>query len=224
MCKRNYYICVNDEFPSMELYHTYNSGVLPKMNGTQVFTFENIFEDLSPNDTAYIEVSVPSDAKVIEENGNIWLDRYTFVDRTKLTTSVIEWLITSGVNPEVGFGGMALIYWAIENDSVGTLMYLLDILPDTMPKRMYDFINTFVTDKRYNGIIVRLVNAGYDIHRDNDSLFLFVASNKKNPGLCRFLLEHGSYIPIQVVNMFKVNHGRYPEMDTLIEEYAHRIK
>lgn len=222
MCKRNYYFCVNDNYPPMERARTYNSCVIPACLGTRVYKFEDLFEDLCDNDTGYIEVTIPADGKIVfKTEDEIFVDRFTFVDRTKFSGSTIQWLIESGVRPDAGPYQTSLIDWAIANDSISTLIYLADTC-EQLRTTMFSYMGTFSASKVYDPVIKSLVERGYDIHTNDDALFLYAASGK-NYDLSKFLLERGAKIPKQVVMMYKANPGMYPKMESLLEEYKDNI-
>lgn len=213
---------MDDNYPEMKKGSTYNSSVVPVCFGTQVYKFKDIFEDLSPNDTGYVEVSIPDDGKIYTKGGNeFFVDRFTFVDRTKLTGSVIQSLINSNVNVEAGPYRSSLVDWAITNESVSTLIYIADKCSEVLDI-MYSYMNILVTKKIYISVIESLINKGYNIHKNDDSLFLFAASGKDHE-LCKLLLEKGAFISKQVMYMYKANKGKYPEMESLLEKYKDRV-
>lgn len=222
MCKRNYYFCVDDNYPEMKRAATYNSCVVPACLGTQVYRFEDLFEDLSTSDTGYIEITIPADGKIVTKSeSEIFVDRFTFVNRTKFTGSTIQWLIESGVRVDAGPYRSSIVDWAVANESISTLIYLADQCEDIRDV-MNSYMGTFVTKKNYTPIIMSLVKNGYNVHKNDDSLLLYAASSK-NCELSRFLLEHGSNISMQVVRMYEANKGMFPEMESLLEEYKDRI-
>lgn len=222
MCKRNYYFCVDDNYPKMEPNRTYNSSIVPACLGYQVYKFEDLFEDLNVNDTGYIEVSIPRNGKIINtSNKEIFIDSFTFINRSEFTSSIIQWLIESGVRPDAGPYQSSLIDWAIANDSIPTLIYLADTCKD-IRYTLGTYINTFVTKHMYTPVIISLVNGGYNIHKNEDSLFLFAAASK-NYELCKFLLEQGALISKPVFAMYTANKGTFPKMEELLEQYKNQI-
>lgn len=222
MYKRNYYFCVDDLYPEMKRGATYNSSVIPACLGTQVYKFEDLFEDLSEKDTGYVEVTIPTDGKIVSTSGNeIFVDRFSFVNRSKFSGSMIQWLIESGVRVDAGPYRSSIVDWAIANDSISTLIYLADKC-ECIRDVMNSYMGTFVIKRNYTPVIMSLVEKGYNIHKNDDSLFLYAASSK-NHELSRFLLEHGANISMQVIRMYKANEGAYPDMEMLLEEYKDRI-
>lgn len=221
MCKVNYFFCVNEDYPEMVRNQAYNNCQVPSLPGIEVFRFEDIFEGLEVNDSHYIEVSIPSDGKLTNKDGKLFADRFIFIDKSKFTGANIQWMIESGARVDVGLNKSGLIDWAIANNTISTLNYLASKCKH-MTKTMYNYINKFVTESKYNTIIQTLIKSGYDIHKDNDSIFLFAAANK-NTELCRFLLKEGCNIPKQVSIMYSTNKGTFPAMDRLLEEYNDRI-
>lgn len=221
MCKVNYFFCVNNDYPEKTRNQAYNNCQVPSLRGVEIFRFEDIFDGLDITNTHYVEVSIPSDAKIMEENRRLFVDRFIFINKTKLSVNTIKWMIDSGARVNVGPTNTGLIDWCIGNDAVPVLEHMANKSVYIL-KVMHNLINRFVPEEKYTQLINIIINSGYDIHKDGDSLFLFAASSK-NTKLCRLLLKKGANIPKQVSVMYSVNEGLYPAMDKLLEEYKDRI-
>lgn len=222
MCKRNFYFCVNNDYPQMEPNRTYNSSIVPACLGYRVYLFEDLFEDLLPSDSGFIEVSLPSSAKIINKSDReVFVDSFTFINRTEFSGSIIQWLIESGVRADAGPYQNSLVDWAVENNSISTLIYLADTCEEVRHV-LNSYMNNFVTKHMYTPVIISLVKAGYNIHKNEDSLFLFAAASK-NYELCKFLLEQGALISKPVFAMYTANKGMFPKMEELLEQYKNQI-
>lgn len=178
-----------------------------------IVKLEDLFIDIGDFEETHIVkvTSSSSDLCSIGQSGYT-SKKFKIMSIIPINEAVIKNYLILGAIPT-----LALISYCMNNQYLDVLLYIADKCPEFL----YRFVNRLISESMYTDIIEKIVISGYNIHKDNDTMFLFAAASK-NYRLCKFLLENGSNIPRQVVNMYSVT-DKYKDIKNLIDGYKDRI-
>lgn len=181
-----------------------------------IFKLDDMFIGIGddPFETHIVKILAPSFNVSIDKKGYI-ASKFKVINISPINEEVIQNYISLGAIPTLD-----LIEYCIDQLFIDTLLYI----SKQTPEFLYRYVNKIITERKYTDVLKEVIKSGYDIHRDNDTMFLFAAASK-NYELCEFLLEYGANIPRQVVNMYSINTEAdlVDKFKNLIDKYKDRI-